>query len=228
MAAGDILIDAKAQLKHGQWLPWLKSAGITERTAQRYIRLARNRTIIEANTTRMSDLGVSGALAMLAMPRKSGDAHHDDGVQTVDIVADSAFNFWADLVAPEAEREAQKRLMAEAVVVVDKIGELPRTPELFEFLDQDPEGFARRLMSACDEHIAAGADEMGLTEGEPRQLADAVAEARDDQIKFRLVLKATADRDYHPTSAAATAIVAKIRDIAIAWLRRAESVGART
>jgi hypothetical protein len=25
MAAGDLLIEAKAQLKHGQWLPWLKS-----------------------------------------------------------------------------------------------------------------------------------------------------------------------------------------------------------
>jgi Protein of unknown function (DUF3102) len=39
MAAGDILIEAKDQLKHGQWLPWLETSGVSERTAQRYIRL---------------------------------------------------------------------------------------------------------------------------------------------------------------------------------------------
>ena len=40
MAAGDILIQAKATAPRGQWLPWLKSCGLSERTAQRYIRLA--------------------------------------------------------------------------------------------------------------------------------------------------------------------------------------------
>ena len=38
MAAGDLLIEAKAQLKHGQWLPWLaKHCVISERTAQLYV-----------------------------------------------------------------------------------------------------------------------------------------------------------------------------------------------
>jgi Protein of unknown function (DUF3102) len=65
LAAGDILIEAKAQLNnHGEWLPWLNSCGISERTAQRYMRLARHRAIIEANPTPMSDLGIAGALAL--------------------------------------------------------------------------------------------------------------------------------------------------------------------
>ena len=35
MAAGDLLIEAKAQIPHGQWLPWLKDrVDISERTAQ--------------------------------------------------------------------------------------------------------------------------------------------------------------------------------------------------
>ena len=43
MAAGDLLIEAKAQLKHGQWLPWLaKHCVISERTAQLYVKLAKN------------------------------------------------------------------------------------------------------------------------------------------------------------------------------------------
>jgi hypothetical protein len=42
--AGDLLIEAKAQLEHGQWLPWLvEHCEIPEKTAQRYMRMARAR-----------------------------------------------------------------------------------------------------------------------------------------------------------------------------------------
>ena len=48
MAAGDLLIEAKAQLQHGQWLPWLaEHCEISERAAQLYMRAARNREAIE-------------------------------------------------------------------------------------------------------------------------------------------------------------------------------------
>lgn len=40
IAAGNMLVEAKALVKHGQWLPFLKEAGIPERTAQRYMTLA--------------------------------------------------------------------------------------------------------------------------------------------------------------------------------------------
>jgi Protein of unknown function (DUF3102) len=44
MGAGDLLIEAKSQLKHGQWLPWLRDhCHISERTAQLYMRCAKNR-----------------------------------------------------------------------------------------------------------------------------------------------------------------------------------------
>jgi hypothetical protein len=39
--AGEKLIEAKAHLPHGQWLPWLREhVSISERSAQVYIRLA--------------------------------------------------------------------------------------------------------------------------------------------------------------------------------------------
>jgi hypothetical protein len=42
IAAGDLLLKAKAQLKHGGWLDWLKAnCEIPERTVQAYMRLAR-------------------------------------------------------------------------------------------------------------------------------------------------------------------------------------------
>jgi hypothetical protein len=41
VAAGKMLIEAKEQLKHGQWLPWLRDqCGIPERSARRYMEIA--------------------------------------------------------------------------------------------------------------------------------------------------------------------------------------------
>jgi hypothetical protein len=46
--AGSLLLEAKEQLKHGQWLPWLRDhCTIAERTAQLYMRCARSRAEIE-------------------------------------------------------------------------------------------------------------------------------------------------------------------------------------
>ena len=40
--AGRLLIEAKAQLAHGQWLPWLEDhCQVSERTAQAYMQCAR-------------------------------------------------------------------------------------------------------------------------------------------------------------------------------------------
>jgi hypothetical protein len=42
IAAGDLLLEAKPQLPHGQWLPWLRNhCGTPARTAQTYMELAR-------------------------------------------------------------------------------------------------------------------------------------------------------------------------------------------
>ena len=72
MAAGDLLREAKALVKHGQWLPWLKeNCAIAERTAQQYMRLANNRDLIERrNPHDHADLTIAGALELLA-PLKS-------------------------------------------------------------------------------------------------------------------------------------------------------------
>ena len=43
IAAGELLIEAKTLLKHGQWLPWLRDHCVmSERTAQLYMRCARS------------------------------------------------------------------------------------------------------------------------------------------------------------------------------------------
>jgi Protein of unknown function (DUF3102) len=69
MAAGDLLIEAKARLSHGQWLPWLtEHCAISERSAQLYMRIAKNRQAIEArNAQHVADLTLNQAAALLVM-----------------------------------------------------------------------------------------------------------------------------------------------------------------
>ena len=62
---GHCLLEAKAQLKHGEWLPWLRDeVAFSEASAQRYMRLAR-----EYGKSRIvTDLGAGKALELLALP----------------------------------------------------------------------------------------------------------------------------------------------------------------
>jgi hypothetical protein len=63
LVAGNSLIEAKALVKHGEWLPFLKEAGIAERQAQRYMTLARSG--LKPDT--VSDLGgIKAALEYLS------------------------------------------------------------------------------------------------------------------------------------------------------------------
>ena len=63
IVAGELLVEAKAQLVHGQWLPWLRGhCAISERTAQLYMRVAKNRAEIEAQIRNdVADLTLSRA-----------------------------------------------------------------------------------------------------------------------------------------------------------------------
>ena len=62
---GKRLMEAKAQLKHGEWLPWLsEKVEFSETSAQNFMRVARE----YGNTQLVGDLGVSKALALLALP----------------------------------------------------------------------------------------------------------------------------------------------------------------
>lgn len=62
---GRRLIEAKEQLDHGQWLPWLNErVELSERVAQNFMRLSRE----WSNPNTFSDLGPSKALALLVLP----------------------------------------------------------------------------------------------------------------------------------------------------------------
>ncbi len=69
IAAGELLIEAKAQLVHGQWLPWLRDhCTMSERTAQLYMRCAKNRGAIEGQIRNgVADLSLNEAAAILML-----------------------------------------------------------------------------------------------------------------------------------------------------------------
>lgn len=66
-AAGELLIAAKAQVRHGEWLPWLKEncPAISDRTARNYMRIYREWDSLPSGIE-----GIKEALAALA-PAKS-------------------------------------------------------------------------------------------------------------------------------------------------------------
>ncbi|MGB7156863.1 MAG: DUF3102 domain-containing protein [Tepidisphaeraceae bacterium] len=69
IAAGALLIEAKANIPHGGWLPWLTdNCNVSERTAQTYMRIARNRAELP-KAQRAADLSLRDAVALLAEPK---------------------------------------------------------------------------------------------------------------------------------------------------------------
>lgn len=65
LTLGQRLIEAKAMLPHGEWLPWLEGqVGFSERAAQQYMKLAQTYT----NPQALADLGATKALMLLALP----------------------------------------------------------------------------------------------------------------------------------------------------------------
>lgn len=73
------LIEAKAQLPHGEWLPWLTMrVEFSEATAQNYMKLVRKYSNPEA----LRDLGYTKALLLLSLP----DGTREEYIETTHIV----------------------------------------------------------------------------------------------------------------------------------------------
>lgn len=76
--AGLLLMEAKAQLPHGGWLPWLTDhcPTLPERTAQLYMKIARGWRALPADPQRVADLSVRQAVALLTAPQPTTDTEH--------------------------------------------------------------------------------------------------------------------------------------------------------
>jgi hypothetical protein len=230
MAAGDLLVEARAQLKHGQWLPWLNTCGISERMAQRYMRLARNRGAIEAKSDTVSDLGIKGALAMLTVPR--GPQGSDDLSHMVmglaDHVADTAFDFSEieEMEERQRIREARAPLFAEILAAMDKIHRLHKLNPALPLWNDEEEG--KLIEAATEEYRDATAAEMGVSRDDYDQMGaemDALKEAgvSKKDIPYLVYQKFEHAMGESGPSQPRTAALLKMRDITTAFLQRAEA-----
>lgn len=120
LAAGAKLIEAKALIGHGEWLPWLKAnVPFSERTASRYMRLARHRDQIE--TGHVADLAIRGACEALA------EARPDFSEVVSDIEADLADIHLVERLAAEAD--GKLGLAGAGIFLADTLGEAGRAWE---------------------------------------------------------------------------------------------------
>lgn len=89
MEAGAALIEAKALMKHGQWLPWLKKhCGLSPRSAQGYMQLARAGNGEDAQ--RVAHLPIREALKVIAESREQANLPPPKGATSEELWA------WAD------------------------------------------------------------------------------------------------------------------------------------
>jgi Protein of unknown function (DUF3102) len=64
MLAGELLLEAKEQVGHGEWLPWLKTNfPFSDRTAPLYMQIARKRADVEAKIATVANLTLRDVFA---------------------------------------------------------------------------------------------------------------------------------------------------------------------
>jgi Protein of unknown function (DUF3102) len=228
-AAGELLLEAKQQLKHGQWLPWLETCGITERTAQRYIRLARNRAAIESKSDNMSDLSVSSALSFLSIPHVSKNEIATNLAGIAGYSADAAFD-WLGIerpTSPEYERlcREQRTRQTETLTILAAIRQVvEHSPALCEAV----EAGAVQLLAAVEDWRTATASDAGVS----RDLYDKICaelqdlegagldkDARNWEVAGKFFHELSVDTvDSAEIPTASTAAIRKVRDIAVGLL----------
>lgn len=171
---GKRLNEAKAQLSHGEWLPWLREkVDISERSAQDFMRLARE----YSKSAEIADLGASKALALLALPvsereRFAAEKHEVDGVEKS--VADMTTK---ELKKAIEERDAARQTM-EAMKARAEVAEQSR-----EKMEQDMIHL-KELHKRAKEAEEAKAEELRRVEAELEALrakpVDVAVEYRTD------------------------------------------------
>lgn len=183
---GKRLIEAKAQLKHGEWLPWLsEKVEFSEASAQRFMQLARE----YENPALVRDLGASKALVLLALPASerenfaqekhvvNGEEKSVSEMSKRELEEAIRQRKIAELKAEETARELnrQKEATAEAEA------EAAKAQEAAEAARAEVEG-ARSISLAAQERTAELERELKELREKPVDVAVQTVDASAEQI----------------------------------------------
>lgn len=179
---GRRLIDAKALLPHGEWLPWLtERVEFSERSAQNLMRLARE----WSNPQALADLGATKALTLLALPREERERFLEEHnvidmsarqLETVIRERDEALKAAQAAKADAAAAEEARAKMAEDMAVVnasleDARQERERADDQVRQLEAELEALKARPVEVAVETVVD-------QEAVAKARADAVAEMK--------------------------------------------------
>lgn len=192
---GKRLNEAKAQLSHGEWLPWLREkVGISERSAQDFMRLARE----YSKSAEIADLGASKALALLALsPTEREDfvaeKHEVDGVEksVQDMTA-------KELKRAIEERDAARRNM-EAMKARAEVAE-----QSLEKMEQDMRQL-KELNRRAKETVEQKTEEFAKAEGDRRSLKQQLSELLSKPVDVAVEVRDAAPEQIAEAKAAGAA-----------------------
>lgn len=193
---GKRLVEAKAQLSHGEWLPWLeKKVEFSERSAQQYIRLWKE----YGKSATVADLGVRKALVLLALPESerdsfAGEKHEVNGEEKT--AAEMTVKELEKAIAERnAAREEAERAAAEVQTAKDAAltaqEDLARIQAELEALRSRPTEVAIEQRDATEEQLSAAREE-AKAEAEAA-LADREKKLRADLDKAKRVMEKALD-----------------------------------
>lgn len=176
---GKRLLEAKSQLSHGEWLPWLREkVDISERRAQDFMRIARE----YSKSAEIADLGASKALALLALP-ESERAEFASGTHLVNGAEKSVSEMTAKELKTAIEERDKARREAEEQKAAAEAAEASRAK-----MEQDMRQLKGLLDAARDnEREKAGALEAAERElqtlrDRPVEVAVETRDASPEQI----------------------------------------------
>ena len=206
LTIGRCLIEAKAMLSHGEWLPWLEErVEFSERSARNFMRLAREWT----NRQALADLGATKALQILALPESErsaflNEAHEVDGEEknVIDMTSreleaaikerDAALKAAEQAKADQsAAEQAREKLSQDMALANERIAGLNAEVEEHSARAREAQDAAARLEKELAELRAKPVDV--AVEADPAALEQArqeVEEAMQDRVD-----RATAARD---------------------------------
>lgn len=183
---GQRLIEAKALLQHGEWLPWLtERIEYSEKTAQNFMRLARQ----WSNPQALADLGATKALTLLALPPEERESFMAENH-----IVDGEEKNVIDMTSRELERAIRERnealqeaeaAKADAQAAEDSRAKMEADMKALELIHraaQEGETQARQELEAVRSELQALRDKPVDVAVQTVVDEEAVKKARDEAV----------------------------------------------